>query len=240
MNRLFRSAVAHAAAMAFRLVPRRARFAAVLLAGRVLAPMVGRALIRRYPEIWGSPLDETLRILFVGLMRRRVAYDPAIEAHVPEDVLTSLANGGALFVSVHFPLNPFFTRWMHDHGHDITLIRRTPLRTWVWGTDVEVELIRPAQNVMLQIRSKLEEGRPVFLALDRALPGSRPYPVETRLGTTQIATPIFTLAKRMNVPLFFFAVRATKGLPVMTIERIAPEPDVFAERFRRHTDALLR
>lgn len=239
MNRIARGAVASITAMLFRLIPRRARYSAILFIGTLLTPIVGPLLLRRFPDIWGGRRDETLRVIFLGLMRRQVRFDPRVDAHVPDEVLEVLSRGGALFLSVHFPLNALFTRWLYDRGHRVTLVRRTPLPAWVWGTDVDVPMLRPTNSVMLQIRTRLAEGAPVFLAIDRARPESHPYPVETRYGKTDIATPIFALAKRINVPTFFFSVRATKGLPVIEVERISPEPEAFAELFRRHTAEML-
>jgi lauroyl/myristoyl acyltransferase len=191
-------------------------------------------------QVWGSATDETLRILFKGLARMRVTYEPELELQVPADITAALGQGGAIFVTVHFPLNPLFTRWLYDQGHPPAIIRETPLPSWVWGTTAELEQLRPSTNVMLQIRRKLEEGTPVLLAIDRARAESRPYRVETRFGATEIATSIFTLAQRLEVPVFFFGVRATHGLPVGRAERIEPEPHAFAEAFARYAAEMLR
>ncbi|HYI09046.1 MAG TPA: hypothetical protein VEK57_08230 [Thermoanaerobaculia bacterium] len=240
IRELVRNGVSLALSLPIRVFPRRRRFRAVLAAGRALTPLAGSYVTRRFGRrVWGSPTDETLRILFKGLARMRVAYEPELDLEIPDEVLAALGKGGAVFVTVHFPLNPLFTRWLYDQGHPPVIIRETLLPSFVWGTATELELLRPSHNVMLQIRRKLEEGAPVLLAIDRARAESRPFPVETRFGPTEIATSIFTLAQRMDVPVFFFGVRATAGLPAAEVRQIEPEPQAFAEHFQRYAGQML-
>lgn len=240
MMELVRNAVALIASIPFRLIPRRMRFRTALLAGALLAPLVGRTLMERGFHVVGSARDEALRIVFRALTRMRVPYDAEIANDVDHSLLPSLRNGAAVFVTAHFPIDALFIRWLWDHGHEVTGVRETPGKAYVWGTGVEMDILPPSQNVLLQMRQRLTEGRSVLLAIDRAKPNARQVPVETRFGATNVATPVFTLAEKLGVPLFFYGVRAMKnGPPVLTVRRIAADPRAFAEEFRRHAELML-
>lgn len=238
---LVRNALGFVASLPFRLVPTRMRFRAVMLAGFMLAPLFGPVLLRRYGNVVGSGTDETLRVLFRAMTRMRVRYTPAVQsADVDRELLPSLRNGGAVLVTAHFPINALMIRWLYDQGIEVSAIRETPGAAYVWGTPVEIDTLPPSQNVMLQMRSKLLEGRPLLLAIDRARPSARPLNVVTRFGETGIATPVFTLAEKLRLPVFFYGVRAVKtGDPILTVRRIPPDPAAFAEEFRRYTELML-
>jgi hypothetical protein len=208
--------------------------------GAMLAPLLGPILLGRYGDTVGGAIDETLRVLFRAMVRMRLRHDPRIDEDVDPELLPALEAGGAVLVSAHFPINAFFIRWLYDRGHHITAVRETPGAGYVWGTHTQLDLLPPSQHVMLQLRSKLLEGRPLVVVVDRARPTARPVPVETRFGPTAIATPIFTLAKTLGVPVFFYGVRATgSGNPLLTVRRIPPDPAAFAEHFRRHAEVML-
>lgn len=237
---LLRNAVGFIASLPFRLVPERFRFRVAMAAGRLLAPLLGPILLGRYGNTVGGATDETLRVLFRAMVRMRVRYNPRIEEDVDPELLPALSAGGVVLVSAHFPINAFFIRWLYDHGHKVTAVRETPGPGFAWGTRTELDLLPPSQNVMLQLRRKLMEGRPVVVVIDNARPTARPIAVETRFGPNTIATPIFTLAEKVGVPVFFYGVRAAKrGDPVLTVRGIPPDPAIFAEHFRRHTEWML-
>jgi hypothetical protein len=237
---LIRNTIGFIASLPFRLVPRRFRFRAAMRTGIALAPLLGPILLGRYPNTVGGRVDETLRVLFRAMVRMRLHYDPQVDADVDSELLPALQAGGAVLVSAHFPINAFFIRWLYDHGHAITAVRSTPGRGFVWGTSTEIDLLPPSANVMVQLRRKLVEGRPLVVIIDKALPSARPIPIETRFGSTAIATPIFALAEKLRVPVFFYGVRTAKsGNPALLVRRIPPDPAIFAEHFRRHTELML-
>jgi len=237
---LIRNTIGFIASLPFRAVPRRFRFRAAMKAGALLAPLLGPVLLGRFENTVGGRIDETLRVLFRAMVRMRLRHDPRLDADVDAELLPALKAGGAVLVSAHFPINAFFIRWLYDHGHKITAVRSTPGRGYVWGTDTELDLLPPSANVMVQLRRKLVEGRPLVVIVDNALPSARPIPIETRFGSTAIATPIFTLAEKLGVPVFFYGVRATKsGNPALLVRRIPADPAIFAEHFRRHTELML-
>lgn len=237
---LVRNALGFVASLPFRLVPVRARYRAVMFVGVTLAPVIGPVLLRRYGNVVGSGTDETLRVLFRALTRMRVHYTPNMEADVDPELIPALKRGGAVLATAHFPINALFIRWLYERGIEVSAIRETPGRIYVWGTSVEIDTLQPSQNVMLQMRGKLVAGRPLLLAIDRARPTARPLTVITRYGETDIATPVFALAEKLGLPVFFYGVRAAKnGDPILTVRGIPPDPAVFAEHFRRYTELML-
>lgn len=238
---LVRNTLAFLASLPFRLVPRRFRFPAVLAFARLLTPLIGNLLLRRLGNVVGSAADETTRACMRAVARMRVRLDTAFQPDIDEDALATLARGPAVFVTAHFPMNGLFTRWLFDHGHMPVLLRDDDRLggPTMWGTATQIDVLHPGENVMLQMRRVLREGRALMLAIDRARPGVRSIPFESRFGATALATPVFALAEKMHVPLFFFGGRATKGLPVLTVRRIPYDPQAFAEEFRRHAAAML-
>ncbi|HEX8618332.1 MAG TPA: hypothetical protein VF911_12160 [Thermoanaerobaculia bacterium] len=236
-----RNALGFLASLPFRLVPRRLRFDAVMRFGFAIAPFAGPRLVGRFENVVGGSIDETLRVLFRALLRTGIRYEPRIEADVDEELLPALRAGGIIGVTAHFPLNAFFLRWLHDQGHGvITAVRDMPGRSNIWGTGTPIDLIQPTRHVMVQMRKKLSEGCPLLLAIDRAKPHTRAIAVETRFGATAVATPMFTLAEKMGVPMFFYAVRVTESRAVrLTVRRIPYDPNAFAEQFRRHSELML-
>lgn len=239
---LVRTVLALLASLPLRIVPRALRFAAGLRLARLLTPLIGDLLLRRLGNVVGSALDETTRACFRAIARMKVKLDTAFIADIDRDVLATVSRGAAVFVTAHFPVNGVFTRWLFDAGHPPVLVRdddglAPPV---IWGTSRSVEVIHPHGNVMLQMRRVLLEGKPLMLAIDRARPGVRSLAFDSRFGETVIATPVFTLAGKMGVPLFFFGARVTAdGLPVLTVRRIPYDPQAFADEFRRHTAQML-
>jgi hypothetical protein len=241
-SELVYNTIALAGTLPFVVMPRRARFRAGLAASRLLAPVVGRPLLRRYGNVVGSATDETTRVLFRAMARMRVRLPTQFTADFDaDDLAETLKRGGAIFVTAHFPMNPVFTRWLADRGHVPVMVRvNDGISPMIWGTLARPDLLHPGPNTLIQIRRALRQQRLVLLAIDRALDIARSLRFESRFGTTAIATPVFAFARKLNVPLFFIGARATRnGLPVVTVRRIAYDPSAFVEEFRRHTEAML-
>lgn len=239
---LVRTVLAHLASLPLRIVPRRHRFRACLAIARLLAPGIGPVLVRRFDNVVGGTLDETTRAIFRAVIRMKVRLDSDFVADFDDEVVPALAAGPAVFVSAHFPANAVFPRWLFDSGRPPVLVRddNGMASPAILGTAELLDDLHPDGTVMLQMRRLLLEGRVLMLAIDRARPGVRSMTFDSRFGETVIATPVFTLAEKMDVPLFFFGARATaEGPPVLTVRRIPYDPQAFADEFRRHTAQML-
>lgn len=237
---LLRYASAFAGSIPMAVVPRRMRFGVTCRAARILAPVVGPLLLRRYGNVLGSTTDETARILFRALARMRVPFDVTFTSDMDGDVLQTLRHEGAVFVTAHFPMNALFRRWLFDHGQDPVTIRINDRGAPViWGTAQRFQVLPSGRTALVQMRRALLERRTVLIAIERPQPGVRSVAFESRFGTISIATPVFTLAEKMRVPLFFFGVRATADGSAITVRRLPYDPQAFIDEFRRHTEQML-
>ena len=240
MDGAVRRAAAVVLSAPFRFVPRRSRHTALLWTGRRLAPLVGDLLLRRRPGLCGGGVDETTRILFRAVVHARERFDVGLMLDADDDTIVDASAGGAIFVTARFPLNPLFTRWLYDRHGRVATLRTRNRPALVWGTEAGVEVVVATPAVMVRIRGLVSDGCPVLMAIDLPRHGTDTVTAETRFGTARFATPIFSLAKRLDAPIFFFGVRATAdGLPVATLRRIPPDPLEFAEQFRRHAGLML-
>ena len=70
-----RNLFAFLATWPFLLLPPRMRFRAVLHAGHVFAPLMGRFFLYRAPNACGGRVDETMRIFLKGLARIGARFD---------------------------------------------------------------------------------------------------------------------------------------------------------------------
>lgn len=226
-----RRAIDIACSVPFRALPRHRRFDAVLTAGRFLAPLLGPALMRRHPGFTtAGGLDETMRLLLKAAQRRNLLLDPRVEIEAPPGIDFS----SAVFVTAHFPLNGLFARWLLDQGHPPRLVREFAGPVNILGTNQPFHQIAASPTALLQIRSAHAQRHPVIMAIVPARPTWRPQAIETRYGTTTVATPIFTFAERLGLPLFFMGVRMTAKDPVVTIEPIEPDVDSFVRALQNH------
>lgn len=236
-----RYAAAVVAAAPIAALPRRVRFPVLCWLSRLLTPLVGPALLRRYGDVTGSAADETARVLFRAMARSRIGFDVTFQRDFEADLLETVDRTGAIFATAHFPLNPLFTRWLHDRSQRPVIVRDdddgAPI---IWGTAERLDLMHPGPGVLVQMRGALLQRRIVLIAIDRARAGVRSVEIETRFGKMAIATPALTFARRVNVPLFFFGARAAAdGSIVVTVRRLTYDPQHYVQEFRRHTEQML-
>jgi hypothetical protein len=99
---------------------------------------------------------------------------------------------------------------------------------------VEVETVQPRQTILLALRQLLRKGYVVIMVLDRAKEEKRTELLDTAAGPIPIATPIFTFASRLAIPIYWTCTRAyAAGDAVVSIKRIETFDDYAAE-LRRH------
>ena len=233
-------AAAFVLSMPFRLVPRHSRYRALLATGRRLTPLVGPVLLRRRGGISSGALDETTRVVFRAAVRARQRFDVDLDFDADADAIAAAAAGGAIFVTGRFPLNALFTRWLYDRRKRVATLRTHPRATLIWGTHASVEVLIATPAVMVRIRGLVNEECPVVMAVDYPRRETDSIAVETKFGTANIATPIFSFARRLDLPIFFVGVRATATrVPIATLRRISADPLEFAEQFRRHAGLML-
>jgi len=225
---------------ALAVLPRRLRFRAALFAARrawrLLGPVLKTQPFHR-PVSSGSGPDEVLRALLRGMVRVSTEFDPVLRYDGPEDFVDALRRG-PLLVTGHFPLNSLFARYAHDHGADLLSVQGQEVREVIWGTGHPLQQVVMSPGIMLKMRSALADAQPVVLAIDRTRPGEGTVPVETAFGTRYVMTPVFKLAKRLQVPMYFFCVRMEGGAPLLVVRPIEPSVEVFARHLHEQTLAI--
>lgn len=218
-------------------LPRANRYRAAVRLARTTAALLGPALMRRpHRYACSTLLDETIRALLRTMARRQIAFDPAVNAEVPAELVPTIRERGAIIVSAHFPLNALATRFLHDRGVPTVAARASVAGDrYIWGTDHPLEYVVPKRTVLVQIRDLLVQRRAVLMSIDRGAPVGRTVPLELPAGTLHISTAAFDFAKRLDVPMFFACVRSNEDRePTVYARRIEPHPEAFVECLREH------
>ena len=153
------------------MLPPAARYRATVRIARTTAALLGPALMRR-PQRYACStlLDETIRALLRTMARKQMAFDPAVNAEIPDDLVPTIRERGAILVSGHFPLNALATRFLHDQGVPPVVARASvDGDRYVWGTGHLLDYLLPKRTVLLQIREILAQHRPVLMSIDTSL-----------------------------------------------------------------------
>lgn len=218
-------------------LPPAARYRAAVRIARATETVLGPALMRR-PQRYACStlLDETIRALLRTMARQQMAFDPSVNVEIPDDLVPTIRERGAIIVSGHFPLNALASRLLYDLGVPPVVARGSvDGDPYVWGTDHLLDHILPKRTILLQIREILAQRRPVLMSIDRALPFGRTVPLELPLGTLHISTAAFDFARRLDVPVFFGCVHSNEERePTVYARRIEPHPEAFMECLREH------
>jgi hypothetical protein len=213
--------VAHPVALFFRLVPLRRRFRVMLALGRVAGAIFGPAVMRRNRRTPSSANhDEGIRLLMRALADGNTTYDVDLELDVRDPI-----EPRALFVSGHYPLNPLFIRWLYDGGlHPVGIKAFPEIDPCISGTRTPLDVLGQTHALLLKVKRRFDAGRSVVQYAD----GGK-LPVEVDGYTYTVDAQILEFARRENIPTYFFCVRTQRGrLPLLLLQRIEPDPYVFA------------
>lgn len=194
-------------AAAMELVPRKRRFGAAVLLAPVLVQMVRRS--SQYRLLANSRFDSgteiALHLLLHTLTANGAAFDPLITIDGYERFVAEHRRGrGVLLVSPHTPLVLLMLRRFHDDGMEPCVVAADPeLR--IPGSSRIAETVQPSATSLVQIRSRLREGRLVCAMLDRAVhePRARTTELETALGRVIFAPPLLHVAARCEASVAF-------------------------------------
>ncbi|MFP5245624.1 MAG: hypothetical protein ACLGH0_02935, partial [Thermoanaerobaculia bacterium] len=179
---------AAAIAWPLRFLPRSKRFSAAVWLSRALRPLLWPLLRRRIIVAFAGPYDETLRIVLRAAVRLGIEYDPRPEIDVPQDFVETIRARGGILVTGHFALNPLMSRYLYDLG-----IAPAPVRTYpeldpsYWGTDAPIEILKPSPTLLVKIRTRLAEKRPVIVTVDAKEESGRMQLVQTVFGTYYVS-----------------------------------------------------
>ncbi|HEU4889847.1 MAG TPA: hypothetical protein VFV49_18330 [Thermoanaerobaculia bacterium] len=236
---------AHLAGTAFRILPRKKRYAAARRIALMVAPLLVRSgYIERRPSLLDGPREEALRMVLRTMTRARVEFNPEVEVRGGD----LIAGRAVLIVSGHFLLNIHMSRMLFDAGRRFTAILGGPREPmYYFGTTVPIDFHYADSNVFLRMRQTLSEGSGVGFAIAEL--GTRQenwIEVRTVAGPRYVSKAAFAFAARTRTPVVFGATYLNpEGRVTITYE----EPQAtdgegltaeFCEFLTRHAAAVVR
>jgi hypothetical protein len=236
---------AHSIGAAFRILPRKKRYAAARRLALAIAPLLRRSpYYARRPSLLDGSREEALRIVLRTMTRARVTFDPDVEIIGRE----LLPDGACLIVGAHFLLNIAMTRWIFDDGRRYTGIVGGPREpVYYFGTTEPLTFRYPGPQILVQLRRELVAGNICFVALDMLSPAGGDWTVfDTAVGARYVSPAAILFAQRIGTPVVFAATYVNpEGRIMVTYER--PQSDdpaamtaEFCRFLQRHIAAVER
>lgn len=114
----------------------------------------------------------------------------------------------AIFVTSHHGYVALMTVYLQKRGFKVSLVAADPrsqqdFATYVWGASPGLDIFKPNENVLLEIRKRLKEGSNVMLCVDYSRPASR------RRGTSEtfVSSIGFSCAEKLDARIVFAHAR---------------------------------
>lgn len=235
---------AHLIGVAFRLLPKKRRFAAARRIALAIAPLLRRSpYYARRPSLLDGPREEALRMVLRTMTRARVKFDPDVEVRGRE----LLPEGGVLIVTGHFLLNILMTRWTFDAGRRFTAVLGGPREPmYYFGTNEPLPYRILGPQILVQLRSDLASGNICSVAIESPVAFENWIPFDTAAGRRYLTPTALAFAKRTGAPVIFSATYLSpEGRVVTTYERPdsddpAAMTDELIEFLQRHIAAVER
>jgi hypothetical protein len=235
---------AHLIGDAFRLLPKKRRFAVARRIALTIAPLLKRSpYYARRPSLLDGPREEALRMVLRTMTRARVQFDPEVEVRGRE----LLPEGGVLTVTGHFLLNILMTRWMFDAGRRFTAALGGPREPmYYFGTTEPLPHRFSGPQILVQLRSDLAAGNICSVAIESPIAYENWIPFDTAAGRRYLSPTAFAFVRRTGTPVIFAATYLSpEGRVVVTYERPhsedpAARTDEFREFLQRHIAAIER
>ena len=202
-----------------RLLPCRYRFQTALWLARLTVPLFTRTVAYREQQIknYHRPDEIVLFLLLNALAKNGTRFDLTIDAKGYQHFQDAYARGrGVLVTGHHAALTLLMVRFLHDDG--VAPIVITPDdRFAVPGTGVTAETIQPSRMFLVQLRTRLREGRVVCAMPDRAEhQGQRTIEFATPAGPVIMAPAMFEVTARCGAAVLFTEVRV-EGRRLVTV-----------------------
>jgi hypothetical protein len=235
---------AHLIGDAFRILPKRKRFAAARRIALAIAPLLRRTRwYAQRPSLLDGPREEALRMVLRTMTRAGVTFDPDVD--IRGRALTE--DGAILVVSGHFLLNIMMTRWVFDVGRRYVAGLAGPREPLYYaGTTVPLECVYNGPQMFVQLRRRIDEDTIIFITVEVPVPNEDWIAVDTVVGRRYISPATFVFAERTRTRVVFTATYLDgEGRVIVTYERpqsleahaMAAE---FCEFLQRHVAAVER
>lgn len=218
-------------ALVMRLLPCRYRFQTALWLARATVPLFTCTAAYREQQIknYHRPDEIVLFLLLNALAKNGTRFDLTIDAKGYQHFQDAYARGrGVLVTGHHAALTLLMVRFLHDDG--VAPIVITPDdRFAVPGTGVTAETIQPSRMFLVQLRTRLREGRVVCAMPDRAEHhAGRTIEFETAAGPKIMAPAIIEVAAHCGAAVVFTEVRVEGRRLVATIVPASATRDAHA------------
>lgn len=225
-------------AAAMRVVPRRRRFRAAVLAARAALPLLRLTQAYRAQELIGfdRPHEIALHFVLNALTRNGARFDPVIAVRGYEAFERAYAAGGGVLVAgPHAALTLLMIRHFYDRGLDPVVVTPDP-RMRVGGTDVTVRTVQPSPTFLVKTRGRLRRGELICAMPDRAEHhGRRTIEFATANGRVIVAPALMRVAARCGAEVVFTEVhlegRALAGSFAAPSPASAGDADAIVKEF---------
>jgi len=207
-------------ALAMRIVPRQYRFETALRLAQASVPLFSVTAAYREQQIknFHRPEEIVLYLLLNALTKNGTRFDLEIINKGYEHFEQAYAKGkGVLVIGHHAALTLFMVRSFYDKGLNPIVV--TPdERLRVAGTLATAATILPSRMFLVQLRTKLRQGKLVCAMPDRgAHHDGRTIEVSTPAGPVILAPAMIEVAARAGAEVIFTEVRVERGRLVSTI-----------------------
>lgn len=236
---------AHLAGNAFRILPRKQRFAAARRIALLIAPLLRRSsYFPRRPSLLDGPREEALRMLLRSMTRARVEFVPDVEVRGYEHV----SDRPVLIVSGHFLLNVTMSRLIMNSGRRFFGSLAGPREPMYYhGTTVPLDVLYVGPHIFFQLRRTLKDGNIGFVTVEVVDdPHDDWITVETVVGRRYVSPAVFSFASRTGTPLVFGATylnpagRLTVTYEVPREKSAEGLRDEFCRFLQKHAAAVVR
>lgn len=202
-------AFADLAGNAFRLLPKKKRFAVARRIALMMAPLVKRTrYYARRTWLLDGPREESLRMVLRTMTRTRVQFDPDLDIYGRE----LIEGRPVLITSGHFLLNVAMSRPVFDAGGTFTLTFGVPRETvYYFGTTVPVPYHLASPYLFLHMRRSMADGSVGFMIPETATPEKDWPRIETAAGPRYVSPALFTFVARTRTPLVFGATYLSRS-----------------------------
>jgi hypothetical protein len=231
-------------AAAIRLLPRRWRFRAAMLAARAAEPLVRRTepfRLQRSSRMDGAR-EIAAHLVLHTLTRNGCEFDPEVEVRGWDDFVRACRDGrGVLLASPHAALGLILLRLFHEY--DLPAVTVTGEDERIPGTRLRAPTMQPSPAFLIAARSRMRRGEAVCAMLDRAEhQEGRTIDVDTANGPIIVAPALLHVAAKCGARVAFTSMRVD-GLHLsgvidmargQTVEELTEE---FVEFVRSHVSA---
>ena len=196
---------------AFRLIPRRRRFAVAKAAAAAIVPILrinGAWRFRSLPMI-ETPAEAALQMVLRTLDRVGTEYDPIVQLHGAEQFSAARSAGrGLLLVGPHAALSKLVVRYLCEQSYSPIIVVAEPMR--FAGLAQPPRQIVRSPSFLLRVRTELRAGSIVGAMADHeAADSPRTVPVATPAGPVFLSDGLIRIARKCGSAVLFIASAQT-------------------------------